>query len=135
MVAEGVESVGQLSFLRLHGCMGFQGYLFGRPAPLESWDELLFLDLQDKRGMTLQSGAALSMAGTGWALGRGMRRWRSPVVVLLALLGAWLQVLGAQWLHQTQRASTNASGTAHGPGADAAATTVSSAGRAGLAGA
>ena len=47
VVAEGVESVGQLSFLRLHGCTGFQGYLFGRPAPLESWDELLFLDLQD----------------------------------------------------------------------------------------
>lgn len=55
--------------------------------------------------MTLQSGAALSMAGTGWALGRGMRWWRSlGVVVLLALLGAWLVVLGAQWLHQTQRA-------------------------------
>ncbi len=55
--------------------------------------------------MTLQSGAALSMAGTGWALGRGMRWWRSlGVVVLLALLGSWLVVLGAQWLHQTQRA-------------------------------
>ena len=55
--------------------------------------------------MTLQSGAALSMASTGWALGRGLRWWRSlGVVVLLALLGAWLVVLGAQWLHQTQRA-------------------------------
>ncbi|MBV7431701.1 MULTISPECIES: bifunctional diguanylate cyclase/phosphodiesterase, partial [unclassified Acidovorax] len=31
VVAEGVETTGQLSFLRLHGCEGFQGFLFGRP--------------------------------------------------------------------------------------------------------
>ena len=42
VVAEGVETVGQLGFLRLHGCGGFQGHLFGRPAPLEAWDELLY---------------------------------------------------------------------------------------------
>lgn len=42
VVAEGVETTGQLAFLRLHGCDGFQGYLFGRPAPLEKWDEILF---------------------------------------------------------------------------------------------
>jgi len=42
VVAEGVETTGQLGFLRLHGCGGFQGYLFGRPAPLEAWDELLY---------------------------------------------------------------------------------------------
>ena len=42
VVAEGVETAGQLGFLRLHGCPGFQGYLFGRPAPLAAWDELLF---------------------------------------------------------------------------------------------
>ncbi len=35
VVAEGVETVGQLAFLRLHGCEAFQGYLFGRPAPVE----------------------------------------------------------------------------------------------------
>ncbi len=31
VVAEGVETAGQLGFLRLHGCEQFQGYLFGRP--------------------------------------------------------------------------------------------------------
>ncbi|MBV8621425.1 MAG: EAL domain-containing protein [Curvibacter sp.] len=35
VVAEGVETRGQLEFLRHNGCRGFQGYLFGRPAPIE----------------------------------------------------------------------------------------------------
>jgi len=35
VVAEGVETTGQLGFLRLHGCEGFQGYLFGRPVPVD----------------------------------------------------------------------------------------------------
>ena len=34
VVAEGVETGGQLTFLRLHGCEAFQGYLFGRPGPV-----------------------------------------------------------------------------------------------------
>ena len=34
-VAEGVESQGQLQFLREQGCSVFQGYLFGRPRPIE----------------------------------------------------------------------------------------------------
>ena len=38
VVAEGVETTGQLSFLRLHGCEGFQGYLFGRPGPVELFE-------------------------------------------------------------------------------------------------
>lgn len=33
VVAEGVESVGQLGFLKQHGCQMFQGYLFGKPGP------------------------------------------------------------------------------------------------------
>ncbi|PTT20479.1 hypothetical protein DBR12_09340, partial [Acidovorax sp. HMWF029] len=48
VVAEGVETTGQLSFLRLHGCEGFQGYLFGRPTPMDIFlrEQLLGLTLQ-----------------------------------------------------------------------------------------
>jgi diguanylate cyclase (GGDEF)-like protein/PAS domain S-box-containing protein len=35
VVAEGVETPGQLEFLKQHGCPAFQGYLFGRPMPVE----------------------------------------------------------------------------------------------------
>lgn len=35
VVAEGVETPGQRDFLVLHGCRVFQGYLFGRPVPLD----------------------------------------------------------------------------------------------------
>ena len=41
VVAEGVETTGQLAFLRLHGCEQFQGYLFGRPGPVENIDAYL----------------------------------------------------------------------------------------------
>jgi len=45
VVAEGVETAGQLGFLRLHGCEQFQGYLFGRPGTVEDieaqWAECL----------------------------------------------------------------------------------------------
>lgn len=35
VVAEGVETQGQRNFLLHHGCKVFQGYLFGRPVPVE----------------------------------------------------------------------------------------------------
>ncbi len=35
VVAEGVETAGQHDFLLRSGCKAFQGYLFGRPVPLE----------------------------------------------------------------------------------------------------
>ncbi|HQV07968.1 MAG TPA: GGDEF domain-containing phosphodiesterase, partial [Thauera sp.] len=37
VVAEGVETVEQAAFLKAQGCTGFQGYLFGRPQPVEAW--------------------------------------------------------------------------------------------------
>jgi len=39
VIAEGVETVAQKKFLEEKGCIHFQGYLFGRPEPLEQFIE------------------------------------------------------------------------------------------------
>jgi len=41
VVAEGVETEGQLHYLRQHGCDQIQGFLFSRPVPAEGFAELL----------------------------------------------------------------------------------------------
>jgi len=41
VIAEGVETDAQLSFLAEHGCREYQGYLFSKPAPLEEFERLL----------------------------------------------------------------------------------------------
>ena len=41
IIAEGVETPGQLDWLAAHGCDQVQGYLLGRPAPLERIIEAL----------------------------------------------------------------------------------------------
>jgi EAL domain-containing protein (putative c-di-GMP-specific phosphodiesterase class I) len=40
-LAEGVETEGQLAFLRVRGCDSFQGYLFCRPQPAAEVETLL----------------------------------------------------------------------------------------------
>jgi diguanylate cyclase (GGDEF)-like protein/PAS domain S-box-containing protein len=41
VIAEGVETVEQLDYLRAHGCDEFQGYYFSRPLPAEAFAELV----------------------------------------------------------------------------------------------
>ena len=53
VVAEGVETQAQATFLSEHGSPGMQGYLFSRPAPLNDVIALL-----GERNEALQAGAA-----------------------------------------------------------------------------
>ncbi|MEK6583753.1 MAG: EAL domain-containing protein, partial [Nitrospirota bacterium] len=41
VVAEGVEKLEELIFLREHGCEEMQGYYFSKPVPLSEFEELL----------------------------------------------------------------------------------------------
>lgn len=41
VIAEGVETEEQRQFLLSTGCTHYQGYLFGKPSPIEQFDELM----------------------------------------------------------------------------------------------
>ncbi len=41
VIAEGVETQAQRDFLFANGCLAYQGYLFGRPVPIEEWEDIL----------------------------------------------------------------------------------------------
>jgi diguanylate cyclase (GGDEF)-like protein/PAS domain S-box-containing protein len=41
VIAEGVETAAQLKCLELQGCLAYQGYLFGKPVPLDEFEALL----------------------------------------------------------------------------------------------
>lgn len=41
VIAEGVETEDQHAFLKLHGCMAYQGYLFSKPVDISSFEDLL----------------------------------------------------------------------------------------------
>jgi diguanylate cyclase (GGDEF)-like protein/PAS domain S-box-containing protein len=45
IIAEGVETEAQRSFLELHGCPVYQGYLFSKPIPLKEFEALLLQQL------------------------------------------------------------------------------------------
>ena len=40
VIAEGVETEAQFEFLKTNGCLAYQGYLFGKPIPIEQWNAL-----------------------------------------------------------------------------------------------
>jgi EAL domain-containing protein (putative c-di-GMP-specific phosphodiesterase class I) len=41
VIAEGVETVGQLEFLKAHGCHAFQGYLCSKPLPVGEFNRFV----------------------------------------------------------------------------------------------
>ena len=41
VIAEGIETAGQLAFLAERGCDWYQGFLLGRPMPVEAFDSML----------------------------------------------------------------------------------------------
>jgi diguanylate cyclase (GGDEF)-like protein/PAS domain S-box-containing protein len=41
VIAEGVETEEHLAFLKRHGCMAYQGYLFSKPVPVEEFEALI----------------------------------------------------------------------------------------------
>jgi len=44
-----VENEAQLGFLKQNGCMAYQGYLFGKPVPVEEFEKLLDTDMGTAR--------------------------------------------------------------------------------------
>jgi EAL domain-containing protein (putative c-di-GMP-specific phosphodiesterase class I) len=41
VIAEGVETEAQRIFLAQHGCLAYQGYLFGKPVPIKNFEAAL----------------------------------------------------------------------------------------------
>jgi EAL domain-containing protein (putative c-di-GMP-specific phosphodiesterase class I) len=41
VIAEGIETEEQYQYLKNNGCLHYQGYLFGKPMPIEKLDALI----------------------------------------------------------------------------------------------
>src|SRR6185295_10806407 len=57
VVAEGVETVEQLDFLKRHGCRSFQGYLFSRPCRWKSSSAVSAVDSTSRSRPALEQAA------------------------------------------------------------------------------
>jgi len=58
LIAEGVETEAELEYLALRGCHKFQGYLFGRPMPIDQFELALGQD-------GFESGTGFDRSGRG----------------------------------------------------------------------
>ncbi|AWB32936.1 hypothetical protein DBV39_03500 [Orrella marina] len=83
VVAEGIESIGQFSFLQRSGCDLFQGYLFDRPRLL---DDILGVSTCE------MASRELPRVGTPF----GVRRTHRPYAILLAGQPRWSRSLASE---------------------------------------
>jgi diguanylate cyclase (GGDEF)-like protein len=64
VIAEGVETIAQLDFLKSIGCDQYQGFYFSRPLPVPEF-ETLMRSLQEKRARFMQSDAVRTHSKLG----------------------------------------------------------------------
>ena len=63
VVAEGVETAAEVTFLRVHGCEQAQGYYFSHPLPVEQVERVLREDRLKASGITAHPNASVANGG------------------------------------------------------------------------
>ena len=56
IVAEGVEDIHQLEWLKLKGCHQYQGFYFSKPVPVDQFDQLLAREAAARNGLQSAAG-------------------------------------------------------------------------------